>query len=114
NRRLADQFVLADGERRQGGCQRRKVRRRAQGARDGYVLGRPVRNRRGSRGLHLDGRYPHCTTHTQGNATEDEGTNGQPTGSPRGEWLLSSILQAPLGSQVQTVPVRPAPHTGSD
>jgi len=50
NRRLADEFVLADGERGQGGCQRRKARRRAQGARDGYVLGRPVWNRCGSEG----------------------------------------------------------------
>src|SRR5260221_7185132 len=96
NRRLADEFVSADGERRQGGCQGRKARRRAQGTRDGYVLGRPLWNRCRSRGLHLDDRYPHCTTHTEGNATENEGTNRQPTGSPRCERLLSSLVQAPL------------------
>ncbi len=73
-----------------------KFRRLAQGTGDGYVLGRPLWNRCRSRGLHLDGRYPHCTTHTQGIATEDEGTNGEPTGCPRCEWLLSSVLQAPL------------------
>src|SRR5216684_7482765 len=64
NRRLTDEFVSADGERGQGGCQGRKARRRDQGTRDGYVLGRPLWNRCRSRGLYLDGRYPHCTTHT--------------------------------------------------
>jgi len=45
-------------------CQGRKARRRSQGTRDGYVLGRPLRGHCRSRGLYLDGRYPHGRTHT--------------------------------------------------
>ena len=78
NRSLTGEFVSADGERRQGGCKGRKTWGRAQGTRDGYVLGRPLWKRCRSRGLRLDDRNPHCTTHASGNEKEDEGSNVQP------------------------------------
>ena len=78
--RLAGEFVSADGERRQGGCQGGKARSRTQGTGDGYVLGRPLWNRCRSRGLRLDGCHPYCRTHSSGNEKENEGANGQPTG----------------------------------
>jgi len=62
---LADEFVSADGKRGQDGCQSRKARRHAQGRSDGYVLGRPLWSRSRSRGLPLDGRYPHGATHAE-------------------------------------------------
>src|SRR5205823_13169413 len=94
NRRLTREFVSANRERRQGGRKGREARGRAQGAGDGYVLGRPLWNRRRSRGLYLDGSHPHCRTHASGNEKEDEGANGQPA-SRHSEWLVSAIIQGP-------------------
>ena len=93
--RFADDFVSIDGERGQGSGQGREAWRHAQGTGDGYVLGRPHGNLGRSRGLHVDGLYTHCRTHTERDATEDEGTDGadgEPASGAGGERIRAGAF----------------------
>jgi catechol 2,3-dioxygenase-like lactoylglutathione lyase family enzyme len=72
--------VSPGGKRRQIILQGRQPRSHSQWLRDGHVLGRSLRQPRGSGRILLDGRNPQSRAHHKGNEKEDAGTDSPTSG----------------------------------